>query len=97
MNLGFLDSIRFLGRVTPVTPYFLAADVFTLLSVSEGMSIVFWKPWRAACPGFLSDIPATGHLSKMGQEGLLVPVGRRRSHRQGDSPNCFDSRKTLEI
>jgi glycosyltransferase involved in cell wall biosynthesis len=67
--------VRFTGRVDNVLPYLLAADLFVLASISEGMSNSLLEAMAAGLPCIATDIPATRAVLEKGREGLTVPVG----------------------
>lgn len=76
-RLELQDNIRFMGRIEPQdVPHWLRiADVFTLVSFSEGFSCALTEAMSAGIPSVVSDIPANRQLIQTGEQGLLAPAG----------------------
>jgi glycosyltransferase involved in cell wall biosynthesis len=72
-----LRNVRFVGRVEPAEVHYWLriADVFTLVSPSEGFACALAEAMSAGLPAVVSDIPANSQLVDDGQQGLLAPVG----------------------
>ncbi|MGA2184818.1 MAG: glycosyltransferase family 4 protein [Bryobacteraceae bacterium] len=72
-----LGNVRFAGRVDPaeVRSWLRIADVFTLVSPSEGFPCALAEAMSVGLPTVVSDIPANRQLVDDGQHGLLAPVG----------------------
>ena len=72
-----LGNVRFAGRVDPaeVRSWLRIADVFTLVSPSEGFPCALAEAMSVGLPAVVSDIPANRQLVDDGQHGLLAPVG----------------------
>lgn len=70
-------SVRFAGRVAPpeVANWLEIADVFTLVSPSEGFPCALAEAMSAGLASVVSDIPGNRQLIDDGSHGLLVPVG----------------------
>jgi glycosyltransferase involved in cell wall biosynthesis len=70
-------NIRFAGRVAPddVPIWLQIADVFTLVSPSEGFPCALAEAMSAGLPSVVSDIIGNRQLIESGKHGLLVPVG----------------------
>jgi len=76
-RLGIPDSrIRFAGRVPApeVAKWLQIADVFTLLSPSEGFSCALEEAMAAGLASVVTDIPANSQLIEHNVDGLLAPV-----------------------
>lgn len=71
------NHVRFAGRVAPedVSSWLQIADVFTLVSPSEGFPCALAEAMSAGLASVVSDIPGNRQLIESGQHGLLVPVG----------------------
>jgi len=71
------DNVRFAGRVEPaeVRSWLRIADMFALVSPSEGFPCALAEAMSAGLPSVVSDIPANRQLVDDGQHGLLAPVG----------------------
>jgi glycosyltransferase involved in cell wall biosynthesis len=72
-----VENILFAGRVAPadVSTWLQIADVFTLVSPSEGFPCALVEAMSAGLPSVVSDIPGNRQLIDSGTHGLLVPVG----------------------
>ena len=72
-----LEHVRFAGRVEPgeVRSWLRIADVFALVSPSEGFPCALAEAMAVGLPSVVSDIPATRQLVDHEQHGLLAPVG----------------------
>jgi glycosyltransferase involved in cell wall biosynthesis len=70
-------SVRFVGRVSPpeVADWLEIADVFTLVSPSEGFPCALAEAMSVGLASVVSDIPGNRQLIDDGRHGLLVPVG----------------------
>jgi len=68
--------IRFAGRVPipGVVRWLRIADVFCMLSPSEGFSCALEEAMAAGLPSVVTDIPANSQLVDDNVHGLLVPV-----------------------
>ena len=77
-SLGLLEkSVRFTGRVEPddVSSWLKIADLFVLVSFSEGFPCALAEAMSTGIPSVVSDIPANRQLIENGEQGFLVPVG----------------------
>lgn len=72
-DLGISDHITFAGSVSPIEPYYAAADVFVLPSRGEGLPITVLEAMAAELPVVASDIPGIAEVVQDGTTGLLVP------------------------
>ena len=72
-----LERVRFTGRVEPgeVRLWLSIADVFALVSPSEGFPCALAEAMAVGLPSVVSDIAATRQLVDHEQHGLLAPVG----------------------
>jgi glycosyltransferase involved in cell wall biosynthesis len=70
-------NLRFAGRVAPddVPVWLQIADVFTLVSPSEGFPCALAEAMSAGLASVVSDIVGNRQLIDPGKHGLLVPVG----------------------
>lgn len=71
------ENVRFAGRVAPadVRGWLQTADVFTLVSPSEGFPCALAEAMSTGLPSVVSDIPGNRQLIESGQHGFLTPVG----------------------
>jgi glycosyltransferase involved in cell wall biosynthesis len=70
-------NLCFAGRVAPedVPAWLQVADVFTLVSPSEGFPCALAEAMSAGLASVVSDIPGNRQLIESGVHGLLAPVG----------------------
>jgi glycosyltransferase involved in cell wall biosynthesis len=71
------ENVRFIGRIDPSKIPFWAkvADVFALVSYSEGFSCALTEAMSTGLACVVSDITANRQLIKPGEHGFLTPVG----------------------
>jgi glycosyltransferase involved in cell wall biosynthesis len=75
LGLG-TESVRFVGRTDPseISSWVKIANVFALVSYSEGFSCALTEAMSTGVACVVSDIPANRQLITSGDQGLLVPV-----------------------
>lgn len=74
---GLESSIKFMGVVGDVLPYYGIADVFLLPSSSEGVSIALLEAMSCGLPVVASNIPGNAEIIQNGKNGLLFDVENR--------------------
>jgi glycosyltransferase involved in cell wall biosynthesis len=76
-QLNLQQNVRFVGAVssTEVPLWLKIADIFALVSPSEGFSCAIAEAMSTGLACVVSDIPANRQLIRGEQEGLLTPVG----------------------
>ena len=74
-ELGVLDSIRFLGHVSPIQAAIEHAAVVVVPSMGEGFGMVALEAMERARPVIAAEIGGLGELVQDGVTGLLVPAG----------------------
>lgn len=72
-QMGLNDRVRFLGLRQDVPALMNAADVFTLSSVSEGISVTLLEAMAARLPTAATDVGGNSEIIVHGQTGLLSP------------------------
>lgn len=74
---GFQDNTRFVGSVDPsqVPGWLQMADVFALVSLSEGFPCALVEAMSVGLASVVSDIPANQQLVQSEKHGLLPPAG----------------------
>jgi len=75
------DKVRFVGQVDPtdVCNWLNVADVFALVSYSEGFPCALAEAMSVGLPCVITDIPANRQLIDDGQQGFLAPPGDREA------------------
>ena len=71
------SQVKFAGQVSPqeVCRWLKVADIFTLVSFSEGLPCALIEAMSTGLPSVVSDIPANRQLIENGEHGFLTPVG----------------------
>jgi glycosyltransferase involved in cell wall biosynthesis len=72
-ELGVVDRVRFMGTRHDLQDLYLAADVFVLPSVSEGMPMVLLEAMGSGLPVIASGLGGIQAVVMDGENGLLVP------------------------
>jgi len=70
--LGIQENVHFVGRVSEVLDFLLAADLFILPSRTEGMSNALLEAMAAGLPVVATRVPGNSELIREGENGLLV-------------------------
>lgn len=73
--------IKFAGQVSPsdVSIWLKVADIFTLVSFSEGLPCALIEAMSTGLPAVVSDIPANRQLIDHGKHGFLTPVSDKEA------------------
>ena len=74
-KLALGDSVTFWGQQTRTAPFFSAADVFAMSSISEGLPMSLLQSMSLGTPALLTDVDGNGEILRLTGGGLLVPVG----------------------
>lgn len=69
---GLAGSIRFLGEVPDVLPYFRAANIYWMPSLYEGLSLACLEAMASALPIVVSDVGGLRPLVERSSGGMLV-------------------------
>jgi glycosyltransferase involved in cell wall biosynthesis len=75
LELGVMDSVRFLGQVTPIQSAIEQAAVVVVPSMGEGFGMVALEAMERARPVIAAAIGGLGELVRDGETGVLVPAG----------------------
>jgi glycosyltransferase involved in cell wall biosynthesis len=75
------NKVRFVGQARPteVCDWLNVADVFTLVSFSEGFPCALAEAMSTGLPCVVSDIPANRQLIDDGKHGFLTPVNDKEA------------------
>jgi glycosyltransferase involved in cell wall biosynthesis len=74
-ELGIIDSVRFLGQVSPIQSAIERAAVVVVPSMGEGFGMVALEAMERARPVIAAAIGGLGELVRDGETGVLVPAG----------------------
>ena len=73
--LGISDRVEFLGRRHDVAVQLGTADIFGLVSDSEGMSLSLIEALASGLPIIATDVGNNAELVVNGRNGFLIPAG----------------------
>jgi glycosyltransferase involved in cell wall biosynthesis len=73
-ELGIGDHVKFWGQQVNTAPFFSAADVFVMSSLSEGLPMSLLESMSLGIPAILTDVEGSGEMLRLSGGGLLVPV-----------------------
>jgi len=73
-ELGMGEHVRFWGQQMNTAPFFSAADVFVMSSLSEGLPMALLQSMSLGTPAILTDVDGSGEVLRFTGGGLLVPV-----------------------
>lgn len=74
-ELHVSDQVRFWGQQMDTSPFFSAADLFAMSSISEGLPMSLLQSMSLGVPSVLTDVDGMGEVIRLTSAGLLVPVG----------------------
>ena len=74
-ELGIAEHVTFWGQQMDTAPFFSAADVFAMSSISEGLPMSLLQSMSLGTPSILTDVDGMGEVLRLTDSGLLVPVG----------------------
>jgi glycosyltransferase involved in cell wall biosynthesis len=74
-ELGVVDSVRFLGQVSPIQAAIEQSAVVVVPSMGEGFGMVALEAMERARPVIAASIGGLGELVRDGETGVLVPAG----------------------
>lgn len=73
-EIGAQHCVKFWGLQMDTAPFFSAADVFTMASLSEGLPMSLLQSMSLGTPAVLTDVDGNGEVLRLTGGGLLVPV-----------------------
>jgi glycosyltransferase involved in cell wall biosynthesis len=74
-ELGVIDSVRFLGHVSPIQAAIEQSAVVIVPSMGEGFGMVALEAMERARPVIAAAVGGLGELVRDGETGVLVPAG----------------------
>lgn len=74
-ELGIRQSVCFWGQQLDVAPFFAAADVFVMSSVSEGLPMSLLQALSSGLPAVVTDVGGMSEVVQLAQAGIRVPLG----------------------
>ena len=74
-DLNIQPKVRFMGNRTDIIPFLSAMDVFSLSSVSEGISLSILEAMATKLPIAVTNVGGNREIIKNGKTGILVESG----------------------
>lgn len=73
-ELELQDHVKFWGQQMNTAPFYCAADVFEMSSLSEGLPMSLLQSMSLGTPAILTDVDGSGEVLRLTGGGMLVPV-----------------------
>lgn len=77
-ELGIASAVTFWGEQLDPAPFYSAADFFAMSSTSEGLPISLIQAFSLGLPGVVTDVGGMAEAVRMGEAGIVVPLGEPR-------------------
>jgi glycosyltransferase involved in cell wall biosynthesis len=71
-ELSIESATHFFGEQSDVAPFYLAADLFVMSSVSEGLPVSLLEALSAGLPSVLTDVGGMGEVARLSESALVV-------------------------
>jgi glycosyltransferase involved in cell wall biosynthesis len=72
-GLGLNECVTFFGEHTDVSAFLLAADLFVMSSVTEGLPVSLLEAMSAGLPAILTDVGGMSEVARLSGAATLVP------------------------
>jgi glycosyltransferase involved in cell wall biosynthesis len=72
-ELGLNESVTFFGEQANVSPFLLAADLFVISSVTEGLPVSLLEAMSVGLPAVVTDVGGMGEIARLSGAATLVP------------------------
>lgn len=111
-ELDISESVTFWGQQIDVAPFYSAADLFIMSSVSEGLPVSLLQAFSLGLPAIVTDVGGMAEVVRLSQAGITVPVkdssqmaaailelsrdGAKREQFSKNAEKAFQSRFTLQ-
>lgn len=73
-ELGIGGATQFFGEQTDVAPFYVAADLFVMSSVSEGLPMSLLEAMSAGLPSVVTDVGGMGEVARLSRSTVAVPA-----------------------
>jgi glycosyltransferase involved in cell wall biosynthesis len=77
-ELGVGTATRFFGEQTELAPFYAAADLFVMSSVSEGLPIALLEAMSASLPSVVTDVGGMKEIARLSNSVIAVPASDSR-------------------
>lgn len=72
-ELGISEEVKFWGQQLDVAPFFSAADVFIMSSLSEGVPMSLLQAFSLGLPAIVTDVGGMAEVVRLANSGISVP------------------------
>jgi glycosyltransferase involved in cell wall biosynthesis len=72
-ELGLNACVTFFGEQADVSPFLLAADLFVISSVTEGLPVSLLEAMSVGLPAVVTDVGGMGEIARLSRAITLVP------------------------
>jgi glycosyltransferase involved in cell wall biosynthesis len=72
-ELGLKECVTFFGEQADVSPFLVAADLFVMSSVTEGLPVSLLEAMSAGLPAVVTDVGGMGEIARLSGAVTLVP------------------------
>ena len=72
-ELGLNECVTFFGEQADVSPFLLAADLFVISSVTEGLPVSLLEAMSVGLPAVVTDVGGMGEIARLSGAVTLVP------------------------
>jgi glycosyltransferase involved in cell wall biosynthesis len=72
-ELGLNECVTFFGEQADVSPFLLAADLFVMSSVTEGLPVSLLEAMSVGLPAVVTDVGGMGEIARLSGAVTLVP------------------------
>jgi glycosyltransferase involved in cell wall biosynthesis len=72
-ELGLSECVTFFGEQADVSPFMLAADLFVMSSVTEGLPVSLLEAMSVGLPAVVTDVGGMGEIARLSRAVTLVP------------------------
>jgi glycosyltransferase involved in cell wall biosynthesis len=72
-ELGLRECVTFFGEQPDVSPFMLAADLFVISSVTEGLPVSLLEAMSVGLPAVVTDVGGMGEIARLSGAVTLVP------------------------
>lgn len=99
-ELGLIDSVTFFGEQVDVAPFFKAADLFVMSSITEGLPLSLLEAMSAGLPAIVTDVGGMAEIARLSAAITAAPPSeppaladaiRAVSQARGDLPRLRDA------
>jgi glycosyltransferase involved in cell wall biosynthesis len=71
-ELGLKESVTFFGEQADVSPFMLAADLFVMSSLTEGLPVSLLEAMSVGLPAVVTDVGGMGEIARLSGAATLV-------------------------